>query len=50
MYVSEVLLYGGVVLMVLSAAGSLSAIIIFRITGKHIREELEAEYGPDPRK
>lgn len=47
---SETLFYGGMILMGLSVAAGLCAAVILRITGRHLREKLEAEYGKDPRR
>ena len=50
MNISEVLFYGGTALMVLSVLGALCAIVILRVSRKHLREKLNAEYGEDPRR
>lgn len=42
---SELLFYGGIAVMCLSAAAAAGCVIIFKITGKKIRKILEQEYG-----
>jgi len=41
----QLLLYGGVGLIVVAAAAAIICIIIFIMTGKKIRRELENDYG-----
>ncbi len=42
---SEMLLYGGIILMAVSALSSGICIAIFRMTGKKIEKKLEQDYG-----
>lgn len=43
--IGELLLYGGIGIMTLSALGGIAAAVLLRISGKRLRLRLEAEYG-----
>lgn len=45
LHMSELLFAGGIAVMAASAVGILSALVIFRLTGRRIRRKLEQEYG-----
>ncbi len=42
---SEMLLYGGILIMVATALAGLAAIVIFRHCGKRLNARLEQEFG-----
>ncbi len=42
---SQVLFYGGLIVMGASVVLALVSLLIFRITGKRIKKKLEQEYG-----
>ncbi len=42
---NELLFYGGIALMCVSALAAIIAILIFRMSGKRIKSRLETEYG-----
>jgi len=46
---SEFLFYGGIVLMVVTTFAAIISILVFRITGKKIKDTLEGEYGKPER-
>jgi hypothetical protein len=41
----EMLLYGGIAIMLFAAVGAVAAIIILRLRGKSLQQQLIAEYG-----
>ena len=43
--VNELLFYGGIAVMALSAAGGAGAIALFAVSGRRLRKRLEEEYG-----
>lgn len=43
--VGEWLLFGGIGVMAVAAAAGAGCMILFRITGRRLREKLEQEYG-----
>ncbi len=46
---SEFLFYGGIALMAVTAMAAIISVIVFRITGKKIKDTLEGEYGKPER-
>jgi hypothetical protein len=44
----ELLFYGGIALMAVSAAAAVIAVVVFRVTKKRLNARLEAEYGKTP--
>lgn len=42
---SEMLLYGGIAIMVASAVLAILCIVIFKMTGRKLKRKLEQEYG-----
>lgn len=42
---SEILFYGGIALMGLAAVGAVASAVIFKATGKKLKDILEQEYG-----
>ncbi len=42
---SELLFYGGITAMAVAVILAIAAIVIFRICGKRIQAQLEAEFG-----
>ncbi|MCI9143769.1 MAG: hypothetical protein HFH87_14345 [Lachnospiraceae bacterium] len=42
---SEIMFYGGIAVMCLTAVAAVCCVILFKITGKKIRKILEQEYG-----
>ena len=43
--VNELLFYGGIAVIALSAAGGAGAIALFAVSGRRLRKRLEEEYG-----
>lgn len=43
--VSQLLFYGGMAVMALSALGGIAASVIFAVSGRRLRRNLEEEYG-----
>lgn len=41
----QMLLYGGIVLIIVAIIAAIVCIVIFKITGKKINKELEHDYG-----
>lgn len=41
----EQLFYAGIVLMAVAIAAGIVAVILLRITGKHIKQQLDDEFG-----
>jgi len=46
---SEFLFYGGIALMAVTAMAAIISVIVFRISGKKIKDALEGEYGKPER-
>lgn len=46
---SEFLFYGGIALMAVTALAAIISVIVFRITGRKIKDTLEGEYGKPER-
>lgn len=44
---SELLFYGGIVLMIVSIIAAIICTVIFRYTGQKLKKKLELEYGMD---
>ncbi len=42
---SELLFYGGIVIMVVAVIAAIGSIIIFKATGKKLQKKFEQEYG-----
>lgn len=42
---SELFFYGGILIMILSAAAGLICTTVFSVTGRRLKEQLEKEYG-----
>lgn len=42
---NELLFYGGIAVMVLSAVGGAGAIAVFAVSGRRLRKRLEEEFG-----
>lgn len=42
---NNILFVTGIALMTVSAVGALAALAVFRISGRRLREALEAEFG-----
>ncbi len=45
---SEMLLYGGVAIMLAAVVSAAITTAIFKLAGKRLREKLEKEYGKQP--
>lgn len=45
---SEMLLYGGVAIMLAAVVSAAITTAIFKLTGKRLKEKLEKEYGKQP--
>lgn len=42
---SEILLLAGIVLMAVATIGAIACMVVFKLTGRKLRERLEKEYG-----
>ena len=45
MGVSELLFYGGIGIMILAAAGGITAAVLLMVSGKNLKKQLDQEFG-----
>ena len=43
--VSELLFYGGIGIMILAAAGGITAAVLLMVSGKNLKKQLDQEFG-----